>query len=193
MPTIAWFYGILIQMHYDDHAPPHFHARYGGAKAMVGLSDGAIIAGELPPTAARMVRQWARQWALSVGSVSGIWRESRNCRIIGSVPLCTCLWKKLPAPMTTNDWPMVDVLRVKALDGHRLWVRFSDGNEGVRDFSDIIAAGGPMVEPLKAPDYFARAFVEMGVPTWPNGFDLDPVNLYMQLRDAGALTRAAAE
>jgi hypothetical protein len=95
--------------------------------------------------------------------------------------------------MTTNDWPMVDVLRVKALDAHRLWVRFSDGNEGVRDFSDIIAAGGPMVEPLKAPDYFARVFVEMGVPTWPNGFDVDPINLYMQLRDAGALTRTAAE
>lgn len=95
--------------------------------------------------------------------------------------------------MTTNDWPMVDVLRIKALDGHRLWVRFSDGSEGVRDFSDIIAVGGPMVEPLKAPNYFARAFLEMGVPTWPNGFDLDPINLYMQLRDAGALTRVAAE
>src|SRR3954471_16279248 len=95
--------------------------------------------------------------------------------------------------MTTNDWPMVDVLRVKALEGHRLWVRFSDGNEGIRDLSDLIAGGGPMVEPLQAPDYFARAFVEMGAPTWPNGFDLDPVNLYMQLRDAGALTRAAAE
>jgi Domain of unknown function (DUF4160) len=31
----------------------------GGAKALVQLSDGATIAGELPPTAARMVRQWA--------------------------------------------------------------------------------------------------------------------------------------
>jgi hypothetical protein len=60
---------------------------------------------------------------------------------------------------------MVDVLRLKAFDGHRLRLRFSDGNEGVRGFSDIIAAGGPVVEPLKAPDYFARAFVEMGAPT----------------------------
>ena len=50
-----------------------------------------------------------------------------------------------------------------------------------------------MVEPLKAPDYFALAFVEMGAPTWPNGFDLDPINLYMQLRAAGARTRVAAE
>ncbi len=88
---------------------------------------------------------------------------------------------------------MVDVLSLKALDDHRLWFRFSDGNEGVRDFSDILLAGGPMVEPLKTPAYFARAFVEMGAPTWPNGFDLDPINLYMELRDAGALRRVAAE
>jgi hypothetical protein len=59
MPTIAWFYGILIQMFYDDHQPPHFHARYGDAKALVRLSDGEIIAGELSPTARRLVRQWA--------------------------------------------------------------------------------------------------------------------------------------
>ena len=29
--------------------------------------------------------------------------------------------------MPTNDLPMVDVLRLKALDGHRLWLRFTDG------------------------------------------------------------------
>jgi hypothetical protein len=59
MPTIAWFYGIMIQMYYNDHEPPHFHARYGRAKAIVRLSDGEIISGELPPTATRMVRHWA--------------------------------------------------------------------------------------------------------------------------------------
>lgn len=59
----------------------------------------------------------------------------------------------------------------------------------MRDFSDILTEGGPMVEPLKAPDYFARAFVEMGAPTWPNGFDIDPINLYKELSDAGRLTR----
>ena len=59
MPTIAIFYGIIIQMYWDDHNPPHFHARYGQAKALIRISDGAIISGELPPTASRMVRQWA--------------------------------------------------------------------------------------------------------------------------------------
>ncbi len=95
--------------------------------------------------------------------------------------------------MQTNEFPMVDVLRLRPLEGHRLWVRFTDGSEGVRDLSPVIAAGGPMLEPLKSPEYFARVFVEMGAPTWPNGFDLDPINLYMEMRGAGGLTQAAAE
>lgn len=95
--------------------------------------------------------------------------------------------------MTTNDFPMVDVLRLRPLDGHRLWLRFTDGSEGVRDLSDVIAEGGVMVEPLKSKPYFDRVFVELGAPTWPNGFDLDPINLYMELRDAGVLHREAAE
>ncbi len=59
MPTIAYFYGIAISMYYSDHNPPHFHARYGRAKCIVRISDGQILAGELPPTAARLVREWA--------------------------------------------------------------------------------------------------------------------------------------
>ena len=57
MPTIAYFYGIAIQMFYSDHNPPHFHARYGRAKAIVRIADGEIISGELPPTAVRLVRE----------------------------------------------------------------------------------------------------------------------------------------
>ena len=95
--------------------------------------------------------------------------------------------------MPTNEIPMVDVLRVKALDGHRLWLRFTDGSEGVRDLSALIAKGGPMVEPLKDPAFFARVFVEMGALTWPNGFDLDPIALHERMAAAGELTRVAAE
>jgi hypothetical protein len=57
MPTISFFYGIAIQMFFADHNPPHFHARYGTARAVVRISDGQIIGGELPPTAARMVKE----------------------------------------------------------------------------------------------------------------------------------------
>jgi hypothetical protein len=34
----------------------------------------------------------------------------------------TCRWKRLLAPMLTNELPVVDVLRLRALDGHRLWL-----------------------------------------------------------------------
>lgn len=95
--------------------------------------------------------------------------------------------------VSMNDLPMVDVLRVRPLEGYCLWLRFTDGSEGVRDLSGLVASGGTMVEPLKAPEYFARAFVEMGAPTWPNGFDLDPINLYMEMRKAGELSQVAAE
>ncbi len=50
-----------------------------------------------------------------------------------------------------------------------------------------------MLAPLKSPDCFKRVFVESGAPTWPNGFDLDPIALYMEMRDAGALMQTAAE
>lgn len=59
MPTIAQFYGIVIQMFFYDHNPPHFHARYGTAKCLVRISDGEVIAGELPPTARKLVKEWA--------------------------------------------------------------------------------------------------------------------------------------
>lgn len=28
MPTVSVFYGIIIRMFFDEHAPPHFHAEY---------------------------------------------------------------------------------------------------------------------------------------------------------------------
>ena len=35
MPEISRFYGIIIAMFYDEHNPPHFHARYGGYKVSI--------------------------------------------------------------------------------------------------------------------------------------------------------------
>ncbi len=59
------------------------------------------------------------------------------------------------------------------------------------DFSGILAEGGPMIEPLIGAGLF-RAGLGDGsrLAKW---LDVDPINLYMQLRDAGALARVAAE
>jgi hypothetical protein len=87
----------------------------------------------------------------------------------------------------------VKVVQLKPQDGYRLWVRFSDGTEGVRDYTDMIEEGGPMVEPLRDKAVFNKVFISYGVPSWPNGFDVDAINLQMELRERGALSFAAAE
>jgi hypothetical protein len=94
--------------------------------------------------------------------------------------------------MPTNDFPTVDVQSIRALEGCRLWVRFTDGSEGVRDLSDVIAKGGVMVDPLKSKDYFERVFLDMGAPTWPNGFDIAPDWLWREMEAAGELIRVVA-
>jgi hypothetical protein len=87
---------------------------------------------------------------------------------------------------------IVHVVGIEKLGGHRLRLRFSDGTEGERDFSDIVAEGGEMVEPLRDLAAFARVFIECGVPTWPNGFDLDPTALHMEMKEQGLLRQTAA-
>lgn len=86
---------------------------------------------------------------------------------------------------------LVKVVEIKPLGGNRLWVRFSNGREGVRDFSDMLAQGGSMVEPLRDPAMFQRVFIEYGAPTWPNGFDIDAIALHQEMQEAGLLTEKA--
>lgn len=85
---------------------------------------------------------------------------------------------------------LVHVTKLEPRGGHRLFLRFSDGTEGERDFAPLVAQEGEMLAPLRDPDYFARAFVELGAPSWPNGFDLDPQNLHDEMKRAGELQPA---
>lgn len=54
MPTISTFYGILIRMFFNDHPPPHFHARYGEFEATVEIGTLEILEGRHD-----LVREWA--------------------------------------------------------------------------------------------------------------------------------------
>ena len=58
MPTISYFLGIAVRMFFNDHDPPHFHVRYQGYRARILIASGEIIDGRLPPTVARLVREW---------------------------------------------------------------------------------------------------------------------------------------
>ena len=59
MPTICLFYGIVIQMYWRDHAPPHFHALYAEHEVLIGLRDLKPIRGLLPRRDQALVMEWA--------------------------------------------------------------------------------------------------------------------------------------
>ena len=61
MPEICRFYGIIIAMFFDDHNPPHFHARYGKDKATVEINSLRVLEGRIPPRALGLVMEWASQ------------------------------------------------------------------------------------------------------------------------------------
>ncbi len=50
MPIISNFLGIIITMHWDDHSPPNFHAKYSEYEISVDIYTG-IVAGKFPKRA----------------------------------------------------------------------------------------------------------------------------------------------
>jgi len=61
MPEITRFFGIIIAMFFDEHNPPHFHARYGSEKASIEIDSLRILEGSLPPRVLGLVVEWASQ------------------------------------------------------------------------------------------------------------------------------------
>ena len=45
-------------MYYNDHGPPHFHARYGDRVIRVAIENGHILSGTFPRRAQGFVLEW---------------------------------------------------------------------------------------------------------------------------------------
>ncbi len=58
MPEVSRFFGIIIALYYNDHAPPHFHAKYGGDEATIIIETGEVLDGNLSKNALRLVEEW---------------------------------------------------------------------------------------------------------------------------------------
>ncbi|MDF2939886.1 MAG: transcriptional regulator [Gammaproteobacteria bacterium] len=61
MPIISMFYGIIIQMFWNEHAPPHFHALYAEYEAVIDIRTLNIMKGSMPRRALSLVLEWASQ------------------------------------------------------------------------------------------------------------------------------------
>jgi hypothetical protein len=75
MPEISRFFGIVIAMYYNDHAPPHFHVRYSEQRAIMAIEDLSVLEGELSPRVRGLVVEWA---ALHREELQDDWNRARQ-------------------------------------------------------------------------------------------------------------------
>lgn len=83
---------------------------------------------------------------------------------------------------------MIKVLNVRhnAEQPWKLDLEFSDHTHGLFDAQTYLASHqGPLLEALRDPHYFKRAFVDAGAVCWPNGLELSPARL-RELVQSGA-------
>jgi hypothetical protein len=68
MPVVAIINGIKIEFYFDEHPPPHFHARYAELVAQIDLETLEVIRGSMPRAQMRTIQDWAlpRRAALRV-------------------------------------------------------------------------------------------------------------------------------
>ncbi len=60
MPELSRFYGLVVFMNYNDHDPPHFHARYQEQEVSVEIGSG-IVTGTMTKRALKMLFEWSEQ------------------------------------------------------------------------------------------------------------------------------------
>ena len=168
---LSLFYGIAIEMGFEEEGPPHIHAFYEDKKAKVGL-DKQVISGWLPPTGLEMVQEWV---SMHQGELQEAWKR--------------CSRREYPTPIVPlyDDEPRVgpghlyrtDVEEVEVREGYRIWVRFEDGVCGEVDLSHL--AGMGVFKAWLDRSHFENVSVKHGIVTWKGDIDLDPCQLYMEV------------
>jgi uncharacterized protein DUF2442 len=74
---------------------------------------------------------------------------------------------------------MKKVMAVKPMEGFRLWLKFSDGYEGVADLSDLCGQG-VFAAWNEAGRFEQVKLTEFGAVEWEGGIDLCPDTLYLR-------------
>lgn len=83
MPKISEFFGIFILMYYDDHSPPHFHAKYGDEEVLIQISPIGVLKGKLSPRALSLVMEWAQ---IHQQELIETWENAANHKKLHKIP-----------------------------------------------------------------------------------------------------------
>jgi hypothetical protein len=75
MPVVSRFFGIVIAFYWEDHLPPHFHAKYSGDEAVIEIRTGQVLRGSLARRPLSLVNEWR---ILHVAELLDDWERARQ-------------------------------------------------------------------------------------------------------------------
>ena len=75
VPLVSEFNGIKIYLYWQDHAPPHFHAEYGGASVLVDIVEATVMRGAFPFPQLKLVLAWCE---LHRGELIADWQSAKT-------------------------------------------------------------------------------------------------------------------
>ncbi len=58
MQVITLFDGIKIEMYFNDHAPPHIHAKYAESEVLMTIREATVYAGHLPAKQLKQIYEY---------------------------------------------------------------------------------------------------------------------------------------
>lgn len=165
MPVVSRFFGIAIAFYWEDHLPPHFHAKYSGDEAQIEIQTGIILRGQLSRRVLSLVDEWRR---LHQNELLDNWERARQRQPLAYIP-----------PLEYDV--ILHVLEAKYEHDYIIHLKFNDGAEGFVDLADELY--GKMFAPLKDTAKFKafRVDPELDTVVWENGADLAPEFLYDRL------------
>jgi hypothetical protein len=82
VPAISRFFGIVIAMFFDDHDPPHFHARHASGEARVRIDTLEFMDSSLGRRQERFVLAWAE---LHRDELAENWQRARAGETLNSI------------------------------------------------------------------------------------------------------------
>jgi hypothetical protein len=78
VPVLSTFFGIVVRVYFDDHAPPHIHVQYAEYRAVVEIASGKLMGGSLPQRCARMVEEWR---VAHLAELQATWDAAQNSEL----------------------------------------------------------------------------------------------------------------
>lgn len=61
MPTFFIIDGIKVDLYFNDHAPPHFHAKYAEYEDLIAIRNSTKLRGNLPTRQHKKIKKWAKE------------------------------------------------------------------------------------------------------------------------------------